>query len=100
MKRAVTSAGNLGVVMRRVDLPPDQPAHSAADQNVAREMVLTCDPGDAHACGKAITQDPGHGSRILVGQQAGGRPGERRMYRRKRRTHDRSLSKPSLPCPV
>src|SRR5260370_34596751 len=94
---AVTSARDLSVVVCGVHLSSDKPAHGATDENVAGEMSFSADSGQAHSCGQAVSQYLGHQSGILVGQNAGRRPGERRVDGWKRRIQGGPT--PKLPLP-
>src|SRR5579872_1614689 len=70
--------------MRSVNLPAKVPANRAANDHIGRKVLLAGDSGRADPGSQSVCKNFGERSRVLVRHDAGNRPGDSGVLRRKR----------------
>src|ERR1700682_2841983 len=71
-------------MMRAINLTANEPPNRCANDHVRREMLFSHDTGRAHSRSQPVNGHLRERPWIFVGDDAGDRPGDGRMVRRKR----------------
>src|SRR5258708_3535761 len=80
--------------MRAINLASDQPSNRGADDHIRREMPLSKDSRGANSRGQPVRRNLSEWAWVLVGHDAGDRPGYGRMVRGKRDAMLKEVAKP------